>query len=41
MTSIWGLSTLRRQDRERHIGKEVEYGKVDHYDQDLDWLPDD
>jgi menaquinone-dependent protoporphyrinogen oxidase len=27
MTSIWGLSTLRQQDRERHIGKEVEYGR--------------
>jgi hypothetical protein len=41
MTSIWGLSTLRREDRERHIGEEVEYGKVDRYDQDPDWLRDD
>ena len=41
MTSIWGLSTLRREDREQHIGKEVEYGKVDRYDQDLHWLRDD
>ena len=41
MTSIRGLSTLRREDREQHIGKEVEYGKVDRYDQDPDWLRDD